>query len=269
MVHLRVAVLIAVLPVFTCLLTDGIAAQEDAGTLVVEVRHGQSEDAVVNAEVAFATRDLRGLTGKQGRAVFRRLSPGEYELTVRHLAFRERSLPVVIEAGGTTTVSVRLEPRALELPGIDVQVEGEESWIDEFLRRHDNREGHFITHADLEARDPVRLTDMLRSIPKIRVAYRTDIGWTTSMMNRSLGRDFSPAEPGRLEGHGPARCTPYLVVDGDKRNEKLWRLNHIDPDDVIAMEVYWKPSEIPDRYRDDLDPCGAILIWTEIALEGR
>lgn len=181
-----------------------------------------------------------------GRGVFRfdGLSPGTYRVRTRHLGYRTAEAELTLAAGEERPVTVLMTPRPVELPGVEAEVPAE-TWLPGFRWRREHLDGHFLTRKDIVEEDPVRVTDLVRSLPEVRVRYRPDEGWYTTMFSRGSGW----AED--------ARCKPHIVLNGQwvPRDLLEMSLNEIEPEDVLAMEVYWKPVELPD----DLDPPPSVL----------
>lgn len=114
-----------------------------------------------------------------------------------------------------------------------------------FRHRRENLDGFFFTREEILASNPRQLTDVFqdRSVPKVRVEYEYP------------GRHSGPYRLRIFDPDGPGYwCTPGLIVDGNAVpyrwvREGKWSLNRYDPEDVVAMEVYWKPGEVPKAFR--------------------
>jgi len=112
-------------------------------------------------------------------------------------------------------------------------------------RRRSSGTGRFITPADIARRNPLLLSDLLRTTPGVRVVYDV-VRFTTSIMMR-----------------GPfGECSPALFVDGmyvrltDIDDIDLW----LKPDQVAGIEVYIEP---PPQFQRGLSGCGSIVIWSK------
>lgn len=138
--------------------------------------------------------------------------------------------------------------------------------LDGFPRRRENREGHFFTREEILATSPARLTDVFedRQFEKVRVRYDYPGGHSGPYDLRL----FDPDGPGTW-------CTPGLVVDGraiphEWVREGKWSLNRYDPDEIEAMEVYWKFGEVPTSFRGAISP-DLQNLWsgTSVTSDGR
>jgi hypothetical protein len=135
--------------------------------------------------------------------------------------------------------------QAVDLPA--VVVEGDRvifsyGRMREFWRRRERGVGRFFTRADIERRNPIRVTDMLRTIPGISVVR---VGSTTQIRSTRFG----------------GRCGPRIWIHGMQLfDSDLDLLVH--PQDVEAIEVYRGSGETPAEFSGAFNPCGAIVIWT-------
>lgn len=242
-----------------CLLAPASSAAQQPGEDAADVGDARVVGIVrdeANREPLPAVRvQLSGAAGAEGveretttddRGVFRfdGLPAGTYRIRARHLQYEGMEGTLELEAGEELPATVLLKPRPVELPGIEAEVSAR-SWLPGFRWRRDSLDGHFFTKQDIEEQDPARVTDLLRSLPQVRVRYRPGAGWHATMMNRTSG------------WADDARCRPRIVLDGDWVPRDLVRmsLNDVEPEEILAMEVYWKPGKLPDG----LDPPPSVL----------
>ncbi len=138
-----------------------------------------------------------------------------------------------------------MQQQAVPLPA--VVVEGDRMILSfgrvrEFWRRRERGWGRFFTRADIERRHPIRVSDMLFTIPGISV-FR--VGGTTQIRSNRFGQ----------------RCRPSIWIDGMRLfDSDLDALVH--PQDVEAIEVYTGSTVTPVEFGGGFNPCGAIVIWT-------
>lgn len=196
-------------------------------TVVVGAGDEVTREPLTGVRVTFPGLDRSRSTDDEGAAVFRGVPPGTYRLEATRVGYRPADGTVEVSGEGPERVAVLLTPAAVEVPGLDVEVSSE-SWVAGFLRRKEELEGHFLTRRDIEERDPVRLTQMVRDHPQVQVRYDPERG------RRALLT--SPADD-------RSRCEPALVLNGTVTPDFV-TLDDIDPQRVIAMEVYWKRSEL-------------------------
>lgn len=125
--------------------------------------------------------------------------------------------------------------------------------LEGFRRRKEGGIGRFIDREDIERKDPVRLTDLLRDVPGLRLLC--DLG--------SCKIQFERARPPIHRVDCPVLYfvdgTPYPMTFPDA---------HLFPDDIEGIEVYTSAT-VPAEFNrmvgspDSGSPrCGVILIWT-------
>jgi hypothetical protein len=111
---------------FLLLAVPGLAAQdpplcEAPFDLPGQVRSTTDGSPVSGASVVLPAIQLRVLTDGGGRFVARGVCPGPLELSISHLAFGTAGLTAIAAPG--ELLDVRLEPRAVPLEGLVVEVE--------------------------------------------------------------------------------------------------------------------------------------------------
>lgn len=117
-----------------------------------------------------------------------------------------------------------------------------------FEQRRLTGAGRYITAADIERRNPLEVTDMLKRVPGVMV----DRGPTgTNIMVR-----------GMFSGY----CSPTIYVNGmtfwDMQAEELETFAR--PDEIAGIEIYNEVT-VPPQFSRGMagSRCGAILIWTK------
>lgn len=136
-----------------------------------------------------------------------------------------------------------MEHQAVELPHVVVEADRiifSYRRMRDFWRRREQGWGRYFTREDIERRHPLRVSDMLRSIPFLSVSH---VGATTEIQSTWSGR----------------RCAPSIWIDGVRMVD--WDLDAlVHPQDVEAIEVY-RGIGTPVEFAG-LNDCGAIVIWT-------
>jgi hypothetical protein len=118
-------------------------------------------------------------------------------------------------------------------------------WLDQFSRRRSTSRGTFITRTDIEKRGARTGTDIVRTVPGVRLApLRGGAGYQV-IMNR---------------GSGARACIPTMFVHGMPYSGML---DDFVADDIEALEVYVGVSEIPPEFdKVGRGVCGVIVVWT-------
>lgn len=182
---------------------------------------------------------------------FTDIPSGKRELHFRRLGFAPKSLDTDVREGKTLALAVVLEASATEIEGMTVEeVTRRRQILSDFYDRSSRGFGHFITREQIEKRNPMNLSDMMRTIPGARLIPVRGTGMSTLR--------FSRAQMGNRD------CPPQYWVDG----VKAWNLNVDDivPQDVEGIEVYSGASTVPPQFntREGTTICGVVLIWTRI-----
>jgi protocatechuate 3,4-dioxygenase beta subunit len=183
-------------------------------------------------------------TSDDGRFALADLPAGTQALEVRYVGFVPKRVTVDLASGHTTSVVVALDQRVTTLQ--PVQVFGKRSArsrdLTGFAERMQRGFGHFITAADIEQRHPFEVTDLLYTVPGVRVTPSGAFGHAIRMRGN--------CQPTVYVDH--IRMPPEMAADLD---------NFVMIDNVVGVEVYNGPSEIPMEFSGP-STCGAILIWT-------
>jgi TonB family protein len=164
----------------------------------------------------------------------------------RRLGYRPVTVDALVEPGATRSLTITIARLAQELSAIVVrgtrrQPTGEYGG---FYDRLDNGFGYFITRDQIERRNPTQVTDMMRSVPGVRLM-------PTRYVQRAV----------RLRNAG-VNCPPQFWMDGIRLGEE-YDMDFLDPASVEGIEVYSMAS-VPARFMvgPDRRICGTIVVWT-------
>lgn len=117
--------------------------------------------------------------------------------------------------------------------------------FEDFERRRALKRGQFLTRAEIEARNPVDLYDLLQTMRGIRT--------------ECLG--FACTVETSRSTHG---CPPAYFVDG-RLSTTFGPSTPVR--DIHGIEVYLGPAETPAEYMGPSSGCGVIAIWTKSSPE--
>lgn len=200
-----------------------------------------------NAHVELLEAGRGGITDSLGRFSIMDVPSGEETVRVRLIGFAQDSVPIDLRAGHTTDVTFLMDRDVLRMEEIDVSVSRPmRDELVEFYERRDIGLGWFFGPGDIERRRPQRPTDLLRTVPGVEV---TPV-------------QFDKSQVQFRRAIGDRRCEPALFVDGV--HTRAMDLDDIDRSDLLALELYRGPSEIPDRFSQNAGSCGAIVAWTRV-----
>ena len=159
-------------------------------------------------------------------------------------------MSATVAFGETFAMAVVLTPFAAEIEGMTVEeVSRRRQILSDFFDRSARGFGHFITRDQIEKRNPMNLSDMLRMVPGARLIPNRMGGTSTLRFARAtMGRD----------------CPPQYWVDGVKAF--ALNIDDIVPQDVEGIEIYAGASTVPPQFntKEGTTICGVVLIWTRI-----
>jgi hypothetical protein len=230
----------------------GLISMVPAESILVSVNGMvQGPDSqVVGATVSVNDRVLgvTGFAGVFGGVVT--LPLGLNTIQVRAMGFAPASDVVWFDGTDSVmTVNVTLEAFPVRLPDLVVEGEVPEGKLSMFHRHRRSESGSYLYGAGLEAARRFTVTDLLRSIPGVRVLP----GVNTVRLSRASNT------PGCLGAQ------PQFFVDG--RPLRLGQgasINDvIEQDHVIAIAVYNGAARIPVVYNRGDAACGGVVaLWT-------
>lgn len=199
---------------------------------------------------------------------------GPYTVTVHRVGFQAwESREVLIQEAPDSTFRVLLVRVAVTLPSIEV-AERADRYLGQvgFYDRERLGQGHHMDPAAVEALAgrSRTVTDLLAMVPGAQIVSTTagrmgTLPHLTGVLSlerpcttprvlidgivvlRDHAEDWDPKLPGRV----PIETLVGLLDSA------------ITPTDVLAIEVYRRPAEIPARYGGSEAACGVILIWSK------
>jgi hypothetical protein len=214
--------------------------QDERARLVGLVTDRLAQAPAVAAQITVLGSERRTLTNEEGWFTLDGLPPGDYVIEVSYLGLTSEEYEVFLPPG-TTRVDFEVTAPPFELEELVVEIRMYRSLkMQEFERRRRHEKGHFIDRQQIEARSPLFISDLLRGIPGVRVA------WTTE------------GDVRLVMGHGMSACVPDLYIDGSRSHAA--RINDWLPNLIEAVEVYNRAFDRPSQFHSSR--CGAILLWT-------
>jgi len=185
------------------------------------------------------------VTGEDGAFLFRDVPPGLYRLSVTLLGYRDLRDTLRVGSESSLDLELPLSRSPIPLDPIVVAVERREpAYLAGFERRRRYLGGTFMTREEIEERNPLVFTDLLRMVPGARVV------------------PVSPYGNGVVFRGG---CVPELWLDGIRTIPTRDLDAFLRPMDIEAMEIYRGPS-LPAEFGPS--SCGAIVVWTRAGEPG-
>ena len=213
-------------------------------------------------------------SGPDGRFALKTPGEGAYSIHVEHLsAFAMVDGPFEVAEDRSAVVTFHIVPQPIALEEIAVSVEGRSMSLSMagFYERSRAGFGHFLNLQDIKARNPIRLADLVRTVPGVQYFEGSNAGFGGyPIMSYALRSDLWSEDD--LGASIP--CLPRVYVDGvmvepggKSRMPSQGFDQIVGVTDVAAMEVYRSPAEVPVRF-GGMTACGVILIWTLTGLGG-
>lgn len=210
------------------------------GTITVR----ETGEPLSGTRVILSLRDTPGqsseTTNERGLFRFRDVTPGDYRLRITHVGYKTVELELTFTDGDETRVDVEMVRRVVELEPLVVTAT-RQSLLRRvgFLDRRQAGIGRFVTREQVERRNPMRVTDLFRTMP----------GWRVLPGRRGSG----PLVVGR------GSCTPALYLDGARLLQGSSLDDVLYPEAVEAIEVYHS-SQAPARFPGT--GCGSVVAWS-------
>lgn len=204
------------------------------------------------AFVSIVGTPIRVGTGPNGRFRITKLQPGRYLVIVKRVGFRPTSGVIEVPPADTVRLAYTLEPIATTLATVTVTEKPFSIRMGEFLARRRAGFGEFMTQEEIEAKNTVFATELMRSFKTVNVSpNRTSV----------LTEWFAIS---RREGANPAlgACPMAVFLD----NVPLPTPFNLDllpsPKDIGGIEAYSGAATIPPQFGGFDRGCGVILVWT-------
>lgn len=233
--------------------TSAAPARVDSMVAVAGTVRGPDGIGLAGAEVTLTPKPVPGLitmarrifTDDSGSFRVPSMPVGVTAVAVRRIGFK----PVLLEATlpSETPLFILLDPGVQTLSKVVVRDRQRDYTgpLADFNRRRDMGMGKFITRAEIDRRNAMRTTDMLRMIPGIAV-YQGPGGSSMSIRN--------------------SRCQPLVWIDGTPALSGPLDVDIFAPFTLDGIEVYKGPSEVPVELRGPRgeERCGVIALWSRM-----
>lgn len=204
--------------------------------------------AIADARVMLWGTGIETRTNEDGAFTLTGLPGGTHTLDVRAVGFSPVQRPVDIVSSSQGAAEVELANLGITLDTVRVVARVYTSRREAaFERRLKSGFGHIIQEAEIERRNPMFVSDLLRTIPGVLVVpsrYSTD--------------DV------QMRGSYSGYCRPSIYIDGTPIiNDPNFPLNQlVSTSEIRAMEVYTRSLTTPMEFQGMSRSCGAIVIWT-------
>ena len=210
---------------------------------------------VVGARVGLMGVSAATLTRANGDFVLDSLPSGTQAIVVRQLGYRPTEQTVELAARAPARVTVKLGIFVPELSAVEVV-----SVRDEGLqkvgfsdRKRSSAGGYFIDPDQVEKRNAQLFSDLLRTVPGIRVSQTNGRAQLFSTRSSS----------------GGGGCVTVWVDGAAWQQLDAGDLDSfIRPGEVAAIEVY-NGTSVPAQFTSVGQNCSAVVVWTKLRVQTR
>jgi TonB family protein len=230
-------------------------AQADTTGAVSGIVRGPGGVSIVGAEVVLTPAPGPGggtviarrvFTDDEGRFRVAGLPNGRTSVAVRRIGYRPSVRQVEVPVADALTLALEPVPQAMSTVVVrDRRMARHTGWAAQFYERRERGMGRYITKEDLDRRNAIRTTDVLRGVPGVQVA--------SSIRGSAI----------RMRG---ARCDPLIWIDGTPALAGYLDVDNFQPNTLEGIEVYSGVSTVPVELRGPRgeEACGVIAIWSRM-----
>jgi iron complex outermembrane receptor protein len=201
--------------------------------------------------------EVVALTNEKGDFTLRNLPSGSHVLLARHLGFGAETVPVDLSAREPKQVTIKL-PKFVAMIDPVVVTAKRVAGLDKvgFSQRQKAGAGFYMGPEQIQRLRPNSLTDILRTVPGLRVNYSPE-GETVS----------SSRGVGSLTSSG---CVQYYVDDMPWMSASPGDVNNfVNGPEVVGLEVYQGGSTPAQYSRAMSGDCLTIVVWTKFKIRDR
>jgi carboxypeptidase family protein/TonB-dependent receptor-like protein len=223
-----------------------------SGRVVLE---GSATNAGSRVEVVGT--DVIAMTNEKGEFTLRNLPSGSHVLLARHLGFGAETVPVDLSAREPKQVTIKLPKFVAVIDPVVVTARRVAS-LDKvgFTSRKKSGSGYYLDPEQIQRLRPNFLTDILRTVPSLRISY------TPQGEIVSSSRGVSS-----LTGGG---CVQYYVDDMPWQSAMPGDINNfVNGSEVVGLEVYQGPGTPAQYTRGGQGDCTTIVVWTKFKIRDR
>jgi hypothetical protein len=205
---------------------------------------GANGQAIPNARVVLWGASGNGTNATSGQYLLDGLPTGTQMVEARAIGYQPARAVVDIPAADGISADFTLETLVATVDTVRVRSDRRSGQMAEFDKRRRAGFGSFIDASQLEARAPVFMADIFRSVPGVTIASGQ------SAQGRVL-----------MRGNG-APCVPAVFLNGMNVQVPDGNLDAImNSQEVMAVEVYTRTGSVPPQF-DSRNGCGSIVVWT-------
>jgi hypothetical protein len=224
----------------------------------VRVLDVRTRAAIPGVELFALSGELLVRGDSVGALRVRILGSETFDGELRRVGYVASSVRVTGHEAGDSVV-VQLAPASAQALGtVEVRTNAAVTRFADFDRRRlSGHAGIFLTDSQIVKGGHIKLTDLFRRFPSLKVIDSSGIFLVSSA--RMKKPEFAPGK-----GFDLAPCVFQVVVD-DVQMPWGFDMDLLTRDDIHGIEVYPGPATIPVEYRSTRRDamCGMIAIWTK------
>jgi hypothetical protein len=212
----------------------------------------EGSPVVGGSRVELAGTDLVTTTDAKGEFTMRNLPSGSHILVARHMGYAADAVAVDLSSRQPKTVNITL-PKFVNIMDPVVVTARRTAALDRvgFSRRKKSGSGYFVDADQIARMRPNQLTDILRTVPGLRIGY----GPQGETVESSRGATS-------LMG---GRCVQYVVDEFRWQSMEPGDINRfVSGREVVAVEVY-QGTGVPPQYAG-MGNCTTIVLWTRLRI---
>jgi hypothetical protein len=190
------------------------------------------------ARVSIPALDVSALTNADG-AFHLVVPPGSHAFEIRHIGYGTRTTEVEARADGTLSLEFLIEPAAIEVAPLEVNVEWRPSYLEQvgFYERRALGNGRFYDPEDISRGGDPLIVGWRRMSEAILNTNRSNVLW----------------------------CAPQIVIDGGR--DRVGLMTGIAHHRIGGVEVHGEPHKVPGlepliRAAGEDPFCPTVLVWT-------
>lgn len=252
-----------------------VAAQEESRrvtTLSGRVIEESTSAPIAGVRVLLLNRYDRAvrttISDSAGRFSFHQAPAGRFRLQASRIGYVPVTTPAWrLAQGDSMGVEVWMSVEAVVLAPLAIvssrQVRDPSPLLDAFAHRRERGLGTFFTREDLERLRPVYVTDVLSTVPGVRVSGPGSGTGRIAYIGRAEGHFGDCPAQIYLDGFAVNRADgPVAPVPNNLRADLVSVDDIVAPGSIEAIEVYSGLSTIPPEFFNPSSRCGVIAIWT-------
>ncbi len=202
---------------------NNIVQAQGSGKITGKVSDKDTGEPLLSASVFLEGTSLGAAANNDGDYIIRQVSPGNYNLIVKYIGYKEKKVPVTIQSGKTMEVNVELEYVAVETGEVTVtaQAEGQIEAINQQLSS--NTITNVVSAARIQEIPDVNAAESVGRLPGISIVRSGGEGQKVTIRGMAPKYNVMMVNGVRLES-----------TDRDDRSVDL---NMITPNILSGIEV--------------------------------